>query len=328
MCNPKVYVGTYGKYNSGSLAGGWVSLADCDNYSAFLSKCRKLHKNESDPEFMIQDSEDFPDGLSCMEWLSEEDFNDIKAALKNDGPAVRVVDYSDKCFAVVGDTFPIREKLKALGAWKFNKFLSCGAGWLFNNDKRQAVEEFLRSGAVTESPKAVKEEKKNLYTAWLDEFIKEHCDDPFDVKYYGKGNVGAVKLADRFLLIGKPSIENRFCFHDEGSDYDFYCELMRDENKLRNYFLSRNERGFSDLIKKIEKGDTVRIVDYGKDRVEVVAGNTWYSNNNGREANEEERALILEGLKFGLEKFEKRLDSYLNRYGVSKIHTWTYWADA
>ena len=76
MCEAKVYVGTYAKYNSGSIAGAWISLAECENYGQFLSKCKDVHKDERDPEFMIQDTEDFPDGLSCMEWISEQDFND------------------------------------------------------------------------------------------------------------------------------------------------------------------------------------------------------------------------------------------------------------
>jgi antirestriction protein len=62
-----VYVGTYGKYNSGSIEGGWLDLADYETYDEFLKACRNLHKNERDPEFMIQDSEGFPDGLDCME---------------------------------------------------------------------------------------------------------------------------------------------------------------------------------------------------------------------------------------------------------------------
>lgn len=330
MCNPKVYVGTYGKYNSGSIAGGWISLADCENYNAFLSKCKELHKNESEPEFMIQDSVDFPDGLSCMEWLSEEDFNDIKAALKNDGPDLRIVEYSEKCFAVVGDTYTYREQLKKLGAWKFNKFLSCGAGWLFNNDRREAVEAFIGSGAVQTTAKAEKTAKKDeKFTAWLNEFLDTECkNDKSDRDYYGKGNVGAVKIDGHFYLIAKPSISNRFCFHDEGPDYDFYCTLMEDESKLRKYFIQKNESVFTRSIESIEKGETMRIAETGcKNKIDFLIGRSWY-NNKGHEASEEERSLILEGLKFGLEKFRKRLDAYLNRYGVSKIHTWTYWADA
>jgi len=42
----------------------------------------------------------------------------------------------------------------------------------------------------------------------------------------------------------------------------------------------------------------------------------------------DERKAIIKGLRWGRAQFEKRLNTYLKRYGVSKIHTWTYWADA
>lgn len=324
----KVYVGTYKKYNEGSIAGGWLDLADYPTYKDFLTACKKLHKNEHDPEYMIQDTEDFPDGLSCLEWLSEQDFNDVKAAMGENTPSIRIVDYSEKCFAVVGDTFPIREQLKALGAWKFNKFLSCGAGWLFNNDKREAVEAFINSGVVTAQKPAEKDDN-NKFAAWLDEFVKTQCKTPSDVKYYGKGNVGAVKINGHYLLIDKPSIENRFCFHDEGPNYEFYKTLCADDNKMRQYFISENEAAFTNKIKAIEKGEEVRIKDSDyMHQFCLYIGRHYYEPSEGREATAEERALILEGLKFGLAKFRKRLDAYLNRYGLSKLHTWTYWADA
>ena len=73
----RVYIGTYGKYNAGSLAGGWVDLDSCASYREFLAACKKLHRDEAEPEYMIQDYEGFPDGLSCMEWITEQEFNDI-----------------------------------------------------------------------------------------------------------------------------------------------------------------------------------------------------------------------------------------------------------
>ena len=79
-----VYVGTYKKYNNGSLKGGWLNLADYASYGEFLKACVELHKDERDPEFMIQDSEDFPDGLDSQEWIGEGDFNDIKLAMKEE----------------------------------------------------------------------------------------------------------------------------------------------------------------------------------------------------------------------------------------------------
>lgn len=78
---PRVYVGTYAKYNSGNLSGAWIDLTSCDNYEAFLRQCAAVHKDEQHPEFMIQDCDNFPDGLSCMEWLDKCEFDDIKAAL-------------------------------------------------------------------------------------------------------------------------------------------------------------------------------------------------------------------------------------------------------
>lgn len=332
--NAKVYVGTYKKYNGGSLAGAWLSLADFKDYGAFLAACKKLHNDEADPEFLIEDSEGFPDGLDCLEWLYEDDFNDVKKAMAEAGagdddtpatPAVEVVAYSDKAFAVIGDTKPICAELKKLGG-RFNKRLSCGAGWIFSNGKRAAVDAFIATyngGAAPASPKANNDGK--MFKGWLDESGGD--------KTY---NVGAIKLHDGFVMIPKPSIKNRFCFHDEGPDYDFYEELMADDKKLADYFKERNLNDFDWKIKHIEEGDM-----YTKDnRV------WWYKNTQNEKrvylcfnphgwnidkytlCTEEERALILGGLKYGRMMLEKRLDSYLKKYGVSKLHTWTYWADA
>lgn len=57
---PAIYVGTYGKYNSGSLEGAWVDLTNFGSYEEFVQYIRNLHKNERDPEFMFQDYEYIP----------------------------------------------------------------------------------------------------------------------------------------------------------------------------------------------------------------------------------------------------------------------------
>lgn len=317
MCNPRVYVGTYKKYNEGSIAGGWISLAECKDYGQFLGKCKSLHKNERDPEFMIQDNEDFPDGLSCMEWLSEEEFNDVKAAMK---PNVSIVPYSEKSFVVKGDTRPIKEDLKKLGGIWFKK----ETGWIFSNKKREAVENYLNGGAVT------KTEKSNKFTDWLKEFIETQCKTDSDRKYYAKQYIGAIKINGHYHLIDKPTIENRFCFHDEGPNYEFYKTLCSDDKKMEQYFIDRNESEFTGKLERIENGELVRVKDSDyMNQCEVYIGSSWsYRDDDAREVTDEEKKLIVEGLKYGLAQFRKRLDAYLKRYGISKLHTWTYWADA
>jgi antirestriction protein len=89
---PSLYVGTYGKYNSGNLAGKWMKLTDYADKDAFYEAAKELHKDEADPEFMFQDYEGFPEefydesGLSeeLMEWVHMDDEDkDILAAYVN-----------------------------------------------------------------------------------------------------------------------------------------------------------------------------------------------------------------------------------------------------
>lgn len=53
-------------------------------------------------------------------------------------PALRLLDYSEKAFAVVGDTKAHRKQLKQLGG-RFNRNLRCGAGWIFSKKKAKEV---------------------------------------------------------------------------------------------------------------------------------------------------------------------------------------------
>jgi len=190
MCNPRVYVGTYKKYNNGSIAGGWVSLRDCKDYRQFLSKCRALHRGERDPEYMIQDTEDFPDGLSCMEWLSEQDFNDVIAACKEEDEREPALSIADQ----------LRAALK-------------------------------RSLSPDPSPKGEGSRKVESEKALLEEYMQEWTkvwQDKGMLDYERKRFSGAVRLQNGGILyFEKPSIANRFCFHDEGPQYDFCKRTLR-----------------------------------------------------------------------------------------------------
>lgn len=75
-CNddgPRVYVGTYAKYNNGSICGLWVNITDFTDYDAFINFCKAIHADEDDPELMFQDFENFPE-----RYYSECSFNRAK----------------------------------------------------------------------------------------------------------------------------------------------------------------------------------------------------------------------------------------------------------
>jgi len=78
---PRLYVGTYAKYSSGSIAGAWLDLEDYSDKEEFYEACAELHKDEKDPEFMFQDFEGFPKDLyseseidgEIWEWINLEE---------------------------------------------------------------------------------------------------------------------------------------------------------------------------------------------------------------------------------------------------------------
>jgi len=93
--DPAVYVGTYGKYNDGSIDGAWVSLNKYPTKDEFYEHIKELHKDEEDPEFMFQDYQNFPEkyyhesGLDDGIWdwlaLDEDDRKLLEAYIEATG---------------------------------------------------------------------------------------------------------------------------------------------------------------------------------------------------------------------------------------------------
>ena len=94
---PRIYVGTYGKYNNGSIDGKWLDLNDYSSKEEFYDACKALHPDEEDPEFMFQDYEGFPErfygesGLNDNIWdwlkLGEEDRELLEVYIDETGDA-------------------------------------------------------------------------------------------------------------------------------------------------------------------------------------------------------------------------------------------------
>lgn len=71
----QIYVGTYAKYNNGSIAGEWLMLSDYANKDEFLAACEELHSDENDPEFMFQDFDGETFGMASECHIDEELFD-------------------------------------------------------------------------------------------------------------------------------------------------------------------------------------------------------------------------------------------------------------
>lgn len=68
---PRVYVGTYAKYNAGDLTGAWLDLDDYSDKDEFLAACAELHKDEDDPELMFQDHEGIPSAFYGESYIAD-----------------------------------------------------------------------------------------------------------------------------------------------------------------------------------------------------------------------------------------------------------------
>ena len=74
---------------------------------------------------------------------------------------INVIDYSEKAIAIVGDTKPVKDILKALGG-RFNFRLSCGAGWIFPKSKQSQIIEALKNEAERKKQQAKNDIQKEI----------------------------------------------------------------------------------------------------------------------------------------------------------------------
>ena len=102
---------------------------------------------------------------------------DKKAVRNDDAPEytkvevkageVQIIDYSDKAIAVVGDTKPIKDKLKELGG-RFNFRLSCGPGWVFPKSSLLKVQKALGGEPTEPEPDNTPEPPKETKTEYFE----------------------------------------------------------------------------------------------------------------------------------------------------------------
>ena len=123
LSEARVYVGTYNKYNSGSLFGNWLDLSDYSDKDEFMEACRELHKDEQDPEFMFQDYENI-EKISETEqeaffvWcdhhnsdISEEDADDLISSFEDEYQG-EYKDEEDYAYEIVEQCYDLPEFAK------------------------------------------------------------------------------------------------------------------------------------------------------------------------------------------------------------------------
>lgn len=158
---------------------------------------------------------------------------------------------------------------------------------------------------------------------------QEHPTWPLELKEVGY----VVELSDGSLIrIHKPSIEKRFCYADHLENAFDCVRKIRTEPE---FFIAENLRESCDRIIRDYEEDwghfwlqnAARPLDQ-ESRLKSVVSGCWVTHEHARPLSSEDRKRIIEVYRIVRADFEKRLRSYVKRYGLKSVHAWTYWADA
>lgn len=198
--------------------------------------------------------------------------------------------------------------------------------------------------------KMTKEDKQLV----REQYEKVWHDSAKMVDYCTKKTSGYIMLDDVMVTFDKPKIQTDFWFGEHTYDYDEVCDACDEASESVQYFIQRNMDGClaKTMLDALEGRDMhgydasfdVYVVSkhYDCQDNDCMLGyaqalrigtdpNEYFATSSGvqdyRLLNDEERERLAEFLKGEVEKFEKRLNSYLKRYGLSKCHYGVFWAD-
>lgn len=184
-----------------------------------------------------------------------------------------------------------------------------------------------------------------MKTRYLNEMAKVWGNDNRMMAYLQKKLSNAYALPNGGVIaFDKKKIETDFCYGEDGYDYDEAQNKVHNAYTNEDYFKAANLREFTRLINLFTPDYSTRdIYVYRKTYTRetsplnvwgFVALRVWEAEENRnhfadlRKATEEEREIIINALKEEQAKHEKKVNTYLKKYGLSKVRAWSYWANA
>lgn len=248
----------------------------------------------------------------------------------------------------------VRSALKSL-RFRWHKVKKIWYGYTDAETATKAIEEATAGGEAKETPAATKDAIRVEYAKiWDTPDMVDYCTN--------KVAVCAVLPSGELIPIDKRKIETRFCFGESGYDYEEAIGAAAHARTSTEYFKHENMKHFGEILQDIENhlhltgnylmtifapyDDTnCKIRHISFERITKILGDlggsahldslklgqTITEAGSGRQyriATDEEAQIILDAYKKAAFAHAKKVDAYLKRYGLSKVHSWTYWRDA
>ena len=213
--------------------------------------------------------------------------------------------------------------------------------WMGLDREDKDIKAMISAGesAVKERHVMTKQEEAELKAEYM-ELIAANEGESWR-KFY-ESRIGVlVRLSDgRIVNISKPSIETSFCFGESGYDADDALRMADYARRSEEHFRSENLKKYKTMIDILARNshnygirEDVWVGNSYRDKpgiAYVEVGDAWdrWKNEPIPTVSEEDRERLLEGYRKAYAAFEKRINAYLKRYGLSKVRSWTYWRDA
>ena len=184
--------------------------------------------------------------------------------------------------------------------------------------------------------------ENQLIQEFMEEIKKVWPNDEKMQEYCKKKCSGLFKSSGGHLVeFEKPSIETRFCFGygyngcSNGEDDKSARDMANYASTNEKYFIRENLEQFRDWEESLQDQKVYLMEQYwrAKTKMAFVRTEEYFDRmpvdrklivEELSEEDIEELKKVIENEK---QKFIKRLNTYLKRYGLSKVHTWTYLRD-
>lgn len=200
-----------------------------------------------------------------------------------------------------------------------------------------------------------KADQKKLKEKYLDIICKEVWKNSVQMQEYARKKCEyVIELSNGTIIdIDKPSIEKNFCFgygmYARSTDEEIASADACAENAKTNtdYFIEENMKQITDNIAILKEALTGKTEVYtfvrycGAPDTSTLMGwmvcKIWDNPENEpwkwsqfrtvRKLGEDDIRCIIDGYEEVGKRFRKRLQTYLKRYGLSKLNVWTYLRD-
>lgn len=226
----------------------------------------------------------------------------------------------------------------------------CGARWnkvakqwqCTTPDSIQKIQDWLSGKLIVQEKGSSPTAKEEKYTGDFQKFLDTQ--NEYWQKYFTEKYVAAVEFTPgRYLLFAKKEIEKSFCFcYSDLGQGPTQEEAIKEESSVNvKYVKARNMEYWQSIQADIDTG-----------KIRIWAGKDDENNHTDHITTERHFRTYIDGgrnsdcyvsiskehdpavykkiekcFAYAKDLFEKKVDSYLKRYGVSKIKTWTYWMD-